>query len=184
MIIAYSAGSEVKSVRVEPMTAVASMLMPSSQPGAGPNEGRVPASTGALDEVFERLYRDTRKELEARLAKVEEEPENRSLRLKTDEQKKYAEVWKQMMNMVGAKHGFDPYADESPISFWGLETQPYELQLDVVKTFHIDFLRGLVGPKAETEDIGYSSYEVWPKDWERILVRFRLADGPFPDAEV
>src|SRR3989441_12713871 len=49
MIIAYSAGSEVKSVRVEPMTAVASILMPSSRLGAGPNEGRVSASTGALD---------------------------------------------------------------------------------------------------------------------------------------
>src|SRR2546428_11333744 len=54
MIIAYSAGSEVKSVRVEPMTAVASLLMPGFSRGAGPNEGRAPASTGALDEVFER----------------------------------------------------------------------------------------------------------------------------------
>src|SRR5256712_4825789 len=75
MIIAYSAGSEVKSVRVEPMTAVASLLMPTSPLSAGANEGRAPASTAALDEVFERLYRYTRKELEERLATVQEEPE-------------------------------------------------------------------------------------------------------------
>src|SRR5438309_4303073 len=45
MIIAYSAGSEVKSVRVEPMTAVASLLMPSSLSGTRSNEGQAPAST-------------------------------------------------------------------------------------------------------------------------------------------
>src|SRR5437867_3743838 len=66
MIIAYSVGSEVKSVRVEPMTAVASLLMPSSLSGARSNEGQVPTSS-ELDEIFERLYRDTRKELEERL---------------------------------------------------------------------------------------------------------------------
>src|SRR5437879_3357088 len=49
MIIAYSAGSEVKSVRVEPMTAATSLLMPSSSLGAGPNEGHTSAATGALD---------------------------------------------------------------------------------------------------------------------------------------
>ena len=71
MIIAYSAGSEVKSVRVEPMTAVVSLLMPSSSPSPGPNEGRALASNDAVDEVFEKLYRETRKELEERLAKVQ-----------------------------------------------------------------------------------------------------------------
>src|SRR5438445_13796622 len=52
IIIAYSAGSEVKSVRVEPMTSVASLLMSSSPSGARPNGGQVPTSTNALDEVF------------------------------------------------------------------------------------------------------------------------------------
>src|SRR2546426_3709460 len=92
MIIAYSAGSEVKSVRVEPMTSVASLLMSSSPSGARSNEGQVPTSTSALDEIFARLYRDTRKELEERLAKVEQEPENKSLRLTPEERQRYITI--------------------------------------------------------------------------------------------
>lgn len=178
MIIAYSAGSEVKSVRVEPMTAVASLLVPASTLGKGSNEGSAPTSGTALDEVFERLYRDTRKELEEKLAKIQEHPENGNLRLTPNEEARYEKISQQMIGMAGSMHGFDPRADTTPISFWGLEKQPYELQLDVVKILHIFFLRGLAGPRAETEDIGYSTYEVWPDDWDRILVRFKLADGP------
>ena len=179
MIIAYSADSEVKSVRVEPMTSVVSLLMPTSSPSPGPNEVRALASKNVVDEVFEKLYRETRKELEERLAKVQGQPEDKSLRLTPEEERGYSIVWNQMVNMLGTKYGFNLHADDSPLSFWGLENRPYELQLDVVKTLHILFLWGLVSPKAETEDIGYSSYEVWPDDWERILVRFGLADGPF-----
>ena len=53
MIIAFSSGSEVKSVRVEPMTAVASLLVRSSasSPTLGRPQTGEPAST--LDEVFE-----------------------------------------------------------------------------------------------------------------------------------
>src|SRR2546427_5400971 len=92
MIIAYSVGSEVKSVQVEPMTAVASLLMSSFLSGGRSNEGQVPTSTSALDEIFERLYRDTRKELEERLTKVQEEPENKSLRLTPVEEKRFRQV--------------------------------------------------------------------------------------------
>src|SRR2546425_3816331 len=94
MIIAYSAGSEVNSVRVEPMTAVVSLLIPSSPPSAGPSEGHAPASS-ALDEVFERLYRETRKELEERLAKVQEEPENKKFRLTLDEEARFEKISQQ-----------------------------------------------------------------------------------------
>jgi hypothetical protein len=177
MIIAYSAGSEVKSVRVEPMTAVASLLVPSS------TLDQPQAPTTELDEVFERLYRDTRKELEDRLAKVQAEPENKSLRLTPDEEARYEKISQQMISIAGAMCGFDPKADTNPLSFWGLEKQPYELQLDVVKILHIFFLRGVVSPRAETEDIGYSAYEVWPDDWDHILVRFKLTDQPVLTSE-
>src|SRR2546428_11126808 len=73
MIIAYCAGSEVKSVRVEPMTAVASLIMPNPASGTVSKEVRIPASNTALDGVFERLYGKTREELEERLAKVQAE---------------------------------------------------------------------------------------------------------------
>ena len=179
MIIAYSAGSEVKSVRVEPMTSVASLLMSSSPSGARSNEGQVPTSTSALDEIFARLYRDTRKELEERLAKVEQEPENKSLRLTPEERQRYITIRNQMTNLAGARHGVDPEGDQPLLTFWGLEKQPYQLQLDVVKTLHIDFLLGLVSPKAETEDVGYSAYQVWPEDWPNVLERFSLGNGSY-----
>ena len=179
MIIAYSAGSEVKSVKVEPMTAVASLLMLGSPPSAGPNEGHAPNARGAVDEVFERLYRDARQELEERLSRVEREPENRSLRLSPEERQKYIAMRNQMTYLAGVRHGVDPEGDKPLLTFWGLEKQPFQLQLDVVKILHIDFLLGLVSPKAETEDIGYSTYQVWPQDWPRILERFNLGNGPY-----
>jgi hypothetical protein len=171
MIMAYSTGSEVKSVRVEPMTAVASLLVSASP-------GNKTTATEGLQEVFEKLYSDTRRKLEERLAKIQEEPGNMKLRLTPGEEAHYEKISQQMINMAGAVHGFDPRADANPISFWGLENQPYELQLDVVEILHVFFLRGLVGPRAETEDIGYSAYEVWPDDWDRILIRFKLAGRP------
>ncbi len=176
MVIAYAAGNEVKSIRVEPLTAVASLIVPEHASGATNHGTR---SYSALDEVFEKLYRETRSDLEERLAKVQKEPENKSLRLTQSEEMRYEESSRQMAGLAGAKHGFDPRAEDNPISFWGLEKQQYELQLDVVKILHIYYLRGLAGPKAETEDIGYSAYEVWPDDWERILVKFKLNDQPF-----
>jgi hypothetical protein len=175
MIIAYSVGSEVKSVRIEPMTAVASLLVLTSSPA------QTQASATGLDEVFEKLYRDTRKELEDRLTKVQAEPENKGLRLTPDEEMRYSEISRQMENLVGTKYGFSPRAEGSPLSFWGLEKQPFELQLAVVKTLHISFLRMLVSPRAERNDIIYSGTEVWPDDWERILVRFKLSDKPVLD---
>ena len=178
MIIAYSAGSEVKSVRVEPMTAVASLLVPGTGSGSAPSDQRI-ASTGSLDEVFERLYKDTRKELEARLARVQEQPENRSLRLTPAEDDRYSQVSRQMEAIAASKFRFDSRAEDNPISFWGLEKQPYELQLAVVKIRHIRFLRMIVNPTAERNDIVYSTDEVWPEDWPRILKRFNLENDPY-----
>ena len=128
---------------------------------------------------FEKLYRDTRRELEERLSKVQADPENKSLRLTPEEEAKYAQVSRRMENLLSSKYGFDPRTEDSPISFWGLEKQPYELQLEVVKTLHISFLRMIIDSTAERNDIVYSSTEVWPDDWERILVRFKLSEGPF-----
>lgn len=175
MIIAYSAGSEVKSVRIEPMTAVASLAVP------GSSQAKSQAPTPGMDEVFERLYRDARRELEDRLAKVQSEPKNRDLRLTPDEEKRYSEISRHMENLVGTKYGFSPRAEDSPLSLWGLEKQPLELQLAVVKTLHISFLRMIVSPRAERNDIIYSGTEVWPDDWERILARFGLSDKPLLD---
>lgn len=173
MIIAYSVGSEVKSVRVEPMTAVASLVAS----GVSPSSAQAPAT--GLDSVFDKLYWETRKELEERLAKVQAEPENKSLRLTAEEEAKYSQVSRQMENLLGNKYGFNARAEDSPMSFWGLEKQPHEVQLDVIKTLHLSFLRLMVGSKAEISDIAFSSTEVWPEDWENILVQFKLSDKLF-----
>ena len=171
MIIAYSAGSEVRSVRVEPMTAVASLVAPRST--SVPTQ----ASTTALDELFDKLYWNARKELEWRLAKVQGEPENKSLRLSQEEDARFAGVSRQMENVIGTRYGFNQLdAENTPISFWRLEEQPEKLQLAVVKIRHIRFLRLIVGPKAEQSDIVYSTDEVWPQDWSRILERFGLGN--------
>jgi len=176
MIIAYVVGSEVKSVRVEPMSAVASLVAS----GASQTPTRILSTD--VDVVFEMLYRETRKELEERLMRVQAEPENKSLRLTPEEESKYSQVSRQMENLLGSKYGFAIRGEEDPISFWGLEKQPYEVQLAVVKTLHISFLRMIVDPTAERNDIVYSGSEVWPDDWERILVHFKLLDGPIlPD---
>jgi len=179
MIIAYSAGSEVKSVRVEPMTAVAALLMPMSGTGPTPRDSRMTASASVLEDVFERLYREARSDLEARLTRVEEEPQNKSLRLTPEEQQRYIAIRNQMTNLAGGKYGTDRDAEEPLLTFWGLENRPYELQVSVVKILHINFLLGIVGPRAETEDVGYQAYHVWPDDWPRILGRFNLGDAPY-----
>ena len=178
MIIAYSAGSEVKSVRVEPMTAVASLLVPGARSGSPPG-AQGTASTGSLDEVFERLYKGSRKELEERLALVQEQPENKGLRLTQAEEEKYTQASKQMEGILAAKFEFDARAEDTPMSFWGLEKQPYQLQLGVIKTRHVRFLRLMVDPTAEKSDVVYSSDEVWPEDWPQILERFNLGSGPY-----
>jgi hypothetical protein len=172
MIIAYLVGSEVKSVRIEPLTAVASLMV------SGSAEAQ-PASQVGLDEVFENLYRDTRNELEVRLARVEAEPENKGLRLTTEERQKYIAIRNQMTNLAGAIYGVNPDGDEPLLTFWGLENRPRDLQIAVVKITHVDFLLGVVSPRAETEDVGYNAFQVWPQDWPRILKRFNLGDGPY-----
>ncbi|HUI85738.1 MAG TPA: hypothetical protein VLY21_01115 [Nitrososphaerales archaeon] len=173
MIVAYSAGSEVKSVRVEPMTAVASLLLGDSA------SNRPGVSVAGLDEVFERLYRDTRKELEAKLARIETDPQDKTLRSTPEEEARYDETVTRMGNIIGAKFNFNPGAEGTPISFWELEKQPHEVQLAVVKVRHIRFLRMIVGSKAEKSDIVYSTDEVWPEDWPGILNRFGLGSGPY-----
>ena len=176
MIIAYSVGAEVKSVRVEPMTAVASLLV------SGAPTGHAQVSVGGVDEVFDKMYWDTRKELEERLAKVEAEPENKGLRLTSEEEAKYIDISRQMDALIGARFGFDPRpvpGETSPISFWDLEKRPQEFQLAVIKERHVKFLRMIVGLKAERNDIAYSTDEVWPEDWPRILERFDLGSASY-----
>jgi hypothetical protein len=171
MIIAYSVGNEVKSVKVEPMIAVASLV--ASPSTSFPTQA--PMTT--LDEVFDKLYGNARKELEGKLTKVQGEPENKNLRLSQEEEARFADISRQMENVISTKHGFKQLdAENTPISFWGLEKQTEELQLEVVKIRHIRFLRLIVGPKAEQSDIVYSTDEVWPQDWPRILERFNLGN--------
>jgi len=112
MIIAYSAGTEVKSVRVEPMTAVASLLVPSSAQAQS-------ASSAGLDEVFERLYKETRRELEERLAKIRRRTHEQNLRLSQQEMEQFIGIRNQMTNLVAAKYGINPESDEPLLTFWG-----------------------------------------------------------------
>ena len=178
MIIAYTAGSEVKSVRVEPMTAVASVMASSASPTSAQ------ASTASLDAVFEKLYWDARKELEEKLVKVQIEPRNKNFRITMEEESRYADTSRQMESLIGTRYGSNQRDFEnSPVSFWGLEKRPYELQLAVVKVRHIRFLRLIAGPKAEQSDIVYSTDEVWPEDWPRILERFNLGNAPYVTQE-
>ncbi|MDG7012551.1 MAG: hypothetical protein JRN17_05625, partial [Nitrososphaerota archaeon] len=79
MIIAYSAGSKVESIRVEPMAAASSLLVP------GPSSATVQAPAAGLDDALQRLYLDARKELEDRLDRINKEPEDMSLRLTEEE---------------------------------------------------------------------------------------------------
>jgi hypothetical protein len=170
MIIAYSVGSEVKSVTVEPMTAVASLV------ASGVSPAPAGVSITGQDAIFEKLYRNARKELEERLTRVEDQPENKDLRLTPEERQKYITIRNQMTNLIGAKLGANLDGEESLLTFWGLENQPREFQVGVVKTMHVDFLLGIVSPKAETEDVGYQARQVWPEDWPRILERFNLGN--------
>ena len=187
MIIAYSAGNEVKSVRVEPLTAVAALLtfVPRSDFASG--TGSMPVAATALDETFERLYRETRKELEGRLVKVEEKPANKNLRLTPEEEKRYVDIRNQMTNLACAKFGVKQDADSNDyglfLDFWGLEQQPYERQLAVVKINHVNFLLYFACPSAETNDIGYSIDHVWPEDWARILERYKLGNSLYVTEE-
>jgi hypothetical protein len=178
MLIAYSAGSEVKSVRVEPITAVAPLLIPPNPRSPTAAAAAVLAGAAALDEVFERMYTEARTELRERLAKIEADPENKSLRLTLEEEKRYALIWEQMRGMVGVKYGFDPDAPGNSIGFYGLEKEPYERQLDSIKTLYIWFLIDITGPGAETADVDCSNEDIWPEEWERINDRFGLEDGP------
>ena len=134
MIIAYSAGSKVESIRVEPMAAVSSLLVP------GPSSATVQAPVAGLDDVLQRLYLDARKELEERLDTINKEPEDMSLRLTEEEFQTFVKVRNQMYDIIGAKHHFDPYAPGNSIGFVGLDGQPHEKQVDELKSLHINFL--------------------------------------------
>ena len=174
MFIAYSSGTKVESIRVEPMTAVSSLLVPEK-----PSASR--AKLSGFDEVFEKLYWDTRKELEEKLVKVETEPQDKALRLTAEERQKYFAVRNQMTYLAGAKYGANPEGDEPLLTFWGLETRPPDFQVSIVKIMHINFLLGVVSPKAETEDVTYHAYQVWPADWPNILKQFGLGESKYTD---
>jgi len=177
MIIAYSVGSEVRSVRVEPLTAVTSLVASStSLPPAQ-------ISTTGLDAVFEKLYRDARKELEEKLDQIKIEPENRNLRLTetSEEFQRFVSVRNKMWDIIAAKYHFDPYAPGNSIGFFGLENQPHDRQLDSVKSLHLNFLLYLTRDRAESNDAIYETTDVWPEEWDIVLLRFGLSDGgPLP----
>ena len=175
MIIAYSAGSKVESIRVEPMAAVSSLLVP------GPNSTSVQAPVAGLDDVLQRLYLDARKELEERLDTIDKEPEDMSLRLTEEEFQTFVKVRNQMYDIIGAKHHFDPYAPGNSIGFVGLDGQPHEKQVDELKSLHINFLLYLATKKAESNDVAYETADVWPEEWNIILPRFGLLGAaPLP----
>ena len=171
MIIAYSAGSKVESIRVEPMAAVSSLLVP------GPSSATVQAPVVGLDEVLERLYLDARKELEERLDRINKEPENMSLRLTELEFQRFVNVRNQMWDIIAAKYHIDLSAPGGYIGFVGLDTEPHAKQLDELRSLYVNFLIYLATQKAETNDVLYSTADVWPEEWDVILPRFGLSDG-------
>ena len=175
MIIAYSVGTKIESIRVEPVTAAAPLLAP------GSNSSSTQASMAGLDEVFERLYTEARKELEERLDRINKEPGNMSLRLTEEEFQKFVKARNQMYDIIGAKHHFDPYAPGDSIGFVGLDNQPHEKQLDELKSLYVNFLLYLATKKAESNDVAYETADVWPEEWDIILPRFGLSNAaPLP----
>ncbi|MDG7024991.1 MAG: hypothetical protein JRN45_10795 [Nitrososphaerota archaeon] len=175
MIIAYFAGSKVESIRVEPMAAVSSLLVPC------PNSTSVQVPVAGLDDVLQRLYLDARKELEERLDTINKEPEDMSLRLTEEEFQRFVKVRNQMYDIIGAKHHFDPYAPGNSIGFVGLDGQPHEMQVDELKSLHINFLLYLATKKAESNDVAYETADVWPEEWDIILPRFGMSGAaPLP----
>ncbi|MDG6920938.1 MAG: hypothetical protein JRN59_05355 [Nitrososphaerota archaeon] len=175
MIIAYSAGSKVESIRVEPMAAASSLLVP------GPSSATMQAPAAGLDDALQRLYLDARKELEERLDRINKEPENTGLRLTDEEFQKLVKIRDQMYDVIGAKHHFDPYSPGNSIGFVGLDNQPSERQLDELKSLYVNFLLYLADKKAESNDVLYKTADVWPEEWDVILPRFGLsAAAPLP----
>ena len=87
MVIAYSIGNKVESIRVEPVSAVASLV------ASAASQAPVQVQSADMDAVFEKLYRDIRKELEERLVKVQAEPERKSLRLTPEQEAKYSALY-------------------------------------------------------------------------------------------
>lgn len=171
MIIAYSVGSEVKSVRIEPTTAVAALLVFEPAPGQ--------SKATELDEVFEKLYWSTRTELEERLAKVEAEPNNKKLRLTPEERQRCIAQRNQMIQLAAAELGVEPESDQFLLTFRGLDKQTRQWQSLVVKILHIQFLLGLVSLNAESADIAYETWQAWPEDWSIILERFGLDNSQY-----
>ena len=174
MIIAYSLGSEVRSVKIEPMAAVVSL----ASLGFAPTLTKVPVT--GLDDILERLYRDARKELEERLDRINKERSYASLRLTDDEFQRFVRTRNQMYDIIAAKYHFDPYAPGNSIGFVGLDTQPPDKQLDELKSLHINFLLYLATKRAESNDAAYETADVWPEEWDVILARFGLSDGGLP----
>ena len=175
MIIAYSVGTKVESVRVEPMAAVSSLLVP------GPSSSATQVPAMGLDDALEGLYREARRELEERLDAIDRDPGNMNLRLTEEEFQKIAKVRDQMYDIIGARHHFDPYAPGNSIGFVGLDQQPPEKQLDELKSLYVNFLLYLAERKAESNDILYKTADVWPEEWDIILPRFGLTNAaPLP----
>ena len=175
MIIAYSAGPKVESIRVEPMAAASSLLVP------GPTSAATQASMAGLDEVLQRLYLDARKELEERLDRINKEPGDMSLRLTEEEFQRFVSIRNQMWDVIAAKYHIDLSAPGNYIGFVGLDTEPHAKQLDELESLHVNFLTYLATQKAETNDVLYATADVWPEEWDVILPRFGLSDGgPLP----
>lgn len=178
IIIAYSVGSEVKSVRVEPMAAVASLVISAK---SGQAFGQMPTATAGLDEIFESLYRETKKELEEKLDRINKEPEKMSLRLTKDEFNRFTQTRNQLWNIMGAKYGFDPYASgRNEFSFLGLDTKTPNRQLDTVKVRYVDFLKFLASERSDLEDVAYAIDDVWPEEWDKLFTHFNLGEGLAP----
>ena len=174
MIIAYSVGARVESIRVEPMAAVSSLLIPGAV-------SSTQASVAGLDEALERLYKDARMELEEKLDSINKDPQNMSLRLTEEEFQRFARARNQMYDIIAAKYHFDPYSPGNSIGFVGLDNQPREKQLDELKSLHVNFLLYLSAKRAEVNDVAYETADVWPEEWDVILPRFGLLDaGPLP----
>jgi hypothetical protein len=179
MVIAYMVGSEVRSVRVEPMDATLSLLAPSS---ASPS-GTVLTSATGLDQAFEKLYRDAWKDLEERLDRINKEPEDRSLRLSRVECERYIQIRGQMRQIMNAKYKLNPNKPSDTPMFLGLERKPQDRQLDTIKILHIDFLRFLAEERAELNDVAYKTEDVWPEEWDIALTRFALSQETPPPTE-
>jgi hypothetical protein len=164
-IIAYAVGGEIRSVRVEPVSAVAKLI-------------QAHADKKTVADAFESLYERLRAEARPRFLKIQEDPENESLRITQKEwEEKYREAIGELEELCRVKHGMEPdfISDATDIP----ENSSYECERDHAKVLYIEWLLlCMYYDWVRQIDIYCRDFGIWPDDWEYLNKKYHLEDEP------